>query len=157
MATHRAPKQWSLTKSETVNSFENWKQNRQYVLSLNSNFALFLVSGMVWEKKSRTSTTRGLISDGTSVPEPQRRTAQQKVNYLELMLRQIENYCPIISQKTIMHNSVSIESIWQTIRAHFRFKSTGAHFLDLSEFKLEQDKAPKICSNASQPYLKITS
>ena len=24
--THRAPKQWCLTKIETVNSFENWRQ-----------------------------------------------------------------------------------------------------------------------------------
>eukprot|EP00794_Sanderia_malayensis_P001407 gene1407-1555_t len=143
MASHRAPKQWSLTKSETVNSFKNWRQNLQYVLSLDSNFAPFLVSGMVWEKKSRTSTTRGLTSDGTSVPEPQRRTAQQMVTYLELMLGRIANYCPIISRKTITHNSVSIDSIWQTIRAHFGFQSTGAHFLDLSEFKLEQDECPE--------------
>ena len=27
MATYKAPKQWKLGKIETLNSFENWKQN----------------------------------------------------------------------------------------------------------------------------------
>ena len=40
----RAPKQWTLTKTETVNSFENWRQNLQYILSLDANFAPFLQS-----------------------------------------------------------------------------------------------------------------
>ena len=30
----RAPKQWSLTKQETITSFEAWRQNLQYILSL---------------------------------------------------------------------------------------------------------------------------
>ena len=143
MASHRAPKQWSLTKSETVNSFENWRQNLQYVLSLDPNFAPFLVSGMTWQKKGRTNTTRGLANDPDTISAPQRRTAQQKVTHLELMLGQIANYCPIISRKTITHNSVSIDSIWQTIRAHFGFQSTGAQFLNLSDMKLEQDERPE--------------
>ena len=143
MATPRAPKQWSLTKTETVTSFENWRQNLQYVLSLDANFAPFLITGASWEKKGRTNNTRGLTNDPTTVPEAQRRTAQQKVMHLELMLGQIANYCPIISRKTITHNSTSIDNIWQTIRSHFGFQSTGAHFLNLAEFKLEQEERPE--------------
>ena len=142
MAT-RAPKQWCLTKHETLNSFENWKQNLTYTLSLDKNFAPFLAEGSKWLKKTKTSPLRGLVSDGESVPEAQRLTAQQKVNYLELLLGQIANYCPVVSRNTIVKNSTSIESIWQVIRLHFGFQTTGAHFIDFNDIHLETDERPE--------------
>jgi hypothetical protein len=51
----RAPKQWCLTKHETVNSFENWRQNLIYSLSLDKNVAPFLVAGFKWQKKTKTT------------------------------------------------------------------------------------------------------
>ena len=59
------------------------------------------------------------------------------------MLGQIVNFCAIISRNTIMKNSTSINSIWQAIRAHFGFQSTGAHFLDFANIKLEVDERPE--------------
>ena len=79
----RAPKQWCLSKHETVNSFENWRQNIQYTLSLDSNFAPFLLEGVTWEKKAKNSPLRGFTDDDDSVAEASRRTAQQKVTLLE--------------------------------------------------------------------------
>ena len=73
----------------------------------------------------------------------QRRTAQQKVNMLELMLGQIANYCPIISCNTIVKNSTSIEFIWSAIRLHFGFQATGAHFVDFNNIKLQPDERPE--------------
>ena len=55
-STHRAPKQWCLSKVETINSFENWKQNLLYTLSLDSNFAPFLGDGVTWLKKKQSPT-----------------------------------------------------------------------------------------------------
>jgi hypothetical protein len=46
MATMRAAKQWSLTKQETIASFEAWRQTLQYTLSLDPNFAGFLIDGL---------------------------------------------------------------------------------------------------------------
>ena len=40
MATYKAPKQWKLGKIETLNSFENWKQNQMFNLSLCPNTIL---------------------------------------------------------------------------------------------------------------------
>ena len=82
MASARAPKQWELTKNETVNSVENWKQNLLYILSLDTNFAPFLKLGFEWKKKSTTHPTRGLADDGDNVPESQRRTGAQKMQPL---------------------------------------------------------------------------
>ena len=60
-----------------------------------------------------------------------------------LPLEQIANFCPVISRNTILKNSTSVNSIWQAIRAHYGFQSTGAHFLDLSSIKLEVDERPE--------------
>ena len=143
MATPRAPKQQSMTKSETVTSFKNWKQNLCNVLSLDPTFALFLIAGATWEKKGPWNNTRGLPDDPTTIPQAQLRTAEQKVTHLNLMLGQIANFFPIISRKTITHNSTSVDNIWQTIRAHFGFQSTGGHFLNLANFKLELEERPE--------------
>ena len=53
-SSHHAPKQWCLSKVETINSLENWKQNLLYTLSLDSNFAPFLANGVQWLKKTKT-------------------------------------------------------------------------------------------------------
>ena len=98
-ATPRAPKQWCLTKTETVTSgFEFWRQNLVYTLSSDAQFALFLLDGATWSKKTKENPLRCFTDDGSSVPEASRRTAQQKVSMLELMLGQIPSYCPVISR-----------------------------------------------------------
>ena len=71
------------------------------------------------------------------------RTAAQKVAQLDLLLGQIANFCPIISRNTIVKNSTSIESIWQSIRAHYGFQSSGAHFIDLMNIQLKPDERPE--------------
>ena len=56
---------------------------------------------------------------------------------------QIANFCPVISRNTIAKNSTSVKSIWQVIRAHYGFQSTGAHFLDFASIKLDVDERPE--------------
>ena len=143
MNSSRAPKQWSLTKNESITTFEAWRQNLQYSLSLDANFAPFLVADFTWQKKSSTAPQRGLTDDGEGVPAAPRRTALQKNVHLELMLGQIANFCPVISRNTIVKNCTSVNAIWQAIRAHYGFQSTGAHFLDFSNIKLEVDERPE--------------
>ena len=107
----RAPKQWTLTKTETVNSFENWKQNLQYILSLDTNFSLFIDPSVTWLKKTKSNPNRGFTDDGENVSETKRKTAIQKVTQLEMMLGQIANYCPVISRNTVLKSSTSLTFI----------------------------------------------
>ena len=139
----RAPKQWSLTKHESITSFEAWRQNLQYILSLDPNFATFLNESSTWTKKSHATPLRGFVDDGQAIQEQKRRTAQQKVMHLELMLGQIANYCPVISRNTIIKASTSMVSIWQAIRLHYGFQTSGSHFLDFNNIKLESDERPE--------------
>ena len=140
-ATHRAPKQWCLTKTESINTFENWKSNLLYCLSLDANFSPFLEETTTWQRASKSNTTRGLSDDDESVPEATRKTAAQKVKLLDMMLGQIANYCPIISRNTITKSSTSLNSIWQAIRLHYGFQSSGARFLDFTDIKYNPDES----------------
>ena len=139
--TQRAPKQWCLTKTETVNSFENWRQNIIYTLSLDTNFTQFITTDANWGKKCASEPNRGFTDD--DVIASGGRTALQQVYKLELMLGQIANYCPVISRNTIVKNSTSLSCIWQTIRLHYGFQSTGAHFLDIADIQLQADERPE--------------
>ena len=147
----RAPKQWSLTKHESITSFQAWRQNLQYILSLDTNFACFLADNVTWLKKSPATPLRGLQDDGESVRAFACRTAQQKCTHRDLMLGQIANYCPVISCNSIVKNSTSMSSIWQAIRLHYGFQSTRAHLLDFNNIKLDPDERPR--GLVSTPYV----
>ena len=136
----RAPKQRQLTKDETITSFENWRQNLVYILSLDNNFTSFLESDSTWLKKSTANPNRGLTADVDPVPEAQRKTAVQKNAQLELMLGQIANYAAVISRNSILKQSTSLQAIWQKLREHYGFQSTGSHFLDLCTIRLQPDE-----------------
>ena len=94
----RAPKQWQLTKIETITSYESWRQNLIYVLSLDENFVPFIDA--TWEKQTAANPQRGLPKDGTAVPEAQRLTPAQKEAHLDLLLGQIANFSPVISRNS---------------------------------------------------------
>lgn len=143
MATVRAPKQWSLTTSETITSIEAWENNLKYILSLDPNFASFLTADASWLKKTNAAPLRGFTDDGEDVPAIRRRTADQRVSHLEMMLGQIANYSPLISRNTIVRNSTSVNGVWQSIRQHYGLQSTGSRFLDLANIKLKSDQRPE--------------
>ena len=90
MASIRAPKQWALTKQETKTSFDAWRQNLQYILSLDPNVAAFVHEDTTW-----------------------------------------------------LRNTSSSPLLWQAVRAHYGFQSTGAHFLDFNNIRLEPDERPE--------------
>ena len=68
----RAPKQWCLSEHETITTFESWKSNLIYILTLDTNFADFLVESFVWGKRTTANPLCGFTEDGASVPEPRR-------------------------------------------------------------------------------------
>ena len=61
MAGSRALKQWCLTKHETINTFENWREKLLYTLSLDENFAQFITNDK-WEIKGKASPNSGLLA-----------------------------------------------------------------------------------------------
>ena len=102
---HGARKQWPLSEEETLISFEAWRHNLVYRLNLDARFSIFLLDAVVWNKKSRAAAdVRGLVADDAF-------TAAQKAANHDLMLQQVAIFCPIISRRTIVHESTSIHSL----------------------------------------------
>lgn len=80
----------------------------------------------------------------------------KKWQILNLCLGQVANYCPVLFRDTIVKNSTSIQAVWQAIRTHFGFQSTGAHFLDFDAIQLEPGERPEDLFNVSQVLLRTT-
>ena len=136
----RAPKQRPLSQTETLISYETWKDNMVYILSLDPEFAPFLQPTVTWSK----AENRGMTSD-TSLPpaNPSGKTAAQKAIILERMLGQIANFCLVITRSTIVKKSTKLADIWSEIREYFGFQSSGSQILDLSNFKLGASESPQ--------------
>ena len=137
----RAPKQRCLEKNETIGSYERWQRNLLYILSLDPNQKIFTKPGATWERRKRNNPKRGFTDDGDDVTT-NKRTAEEKVQQLELMLGQIANYCGVIDDDTIINGSTSLDSIWKAIRTHYGFQCTGARFIDLAEIKRQPEERP---------------
>lgn len=54
---------WSLTKDETINTYDNCHQKLEYTLSLDRNCAHILVDEIFWQKKTAANPNRGLQDD----------------------------------------------------------------------------------------------
>ena len=102
-----------------------------------------LISGAQWEKETKATPFRGFADDDENIPGASRLSREQKVNMLELMLGQIANYCPVISRNTIVKTSTSTDQIWQTIRLHYGFQTTGAHFVDFDFIHFDPSERPE--------------
>ena len=144
-------KQWPLTENETLISFEAWRHNLVYRLNSDPRFAIFLLEGVEWLKLSRIpGDTRGLVADVLAAvddnapqPDPAGFTAAQKARNLDLMLQQIANFCPVISRRTIVNEATSITSVWQAIKLHFGFQTTGGNFIDFVGIKFTPPERPE--------------
>lgn len=135
----KAPKQWCLTKVESISSFESWKNNLLYILTQDTNYSPYLTGE--WRKKTKGEPLRGFTDDAAS--RANRKTAQQKVSFLELMLAQIANYCPTVSRNSIIKNSTSLTSVWHIIRLHYGFQTSGSQILDFANFQRQSDERPE--------------
>ena len=84
MNSNRAPKQWSLTKNETITTFEAWRQNLQYSLSLDANFAPFLADTFTWLKTSPTASHAVRRAQCYTLRAPPSTTVLWPGDYVEL-------------------------------------------------------------------------
>ena len=107
-----------------------------YLLSTDQNFRADINSK--WDMKE-DDLLRGLKPDTGD----NGKTAEVKVVELEMMLQLIAAYAPIISRRTIIEDSTSLESIWSEIQEHYGFLVTGSRWLDVEEIALKPDERPQ--------------
>ncbi len=137
----RAPRQEQLKKTETIITFNNWRDNLIYTLNIDDEFKPYLKENVTWGKKTSATPHRAFTDDPEGTTNGQ--TKEQKCAALDLMLGQIANYATVISRNQIIKTSTSLNDIWNKIREHFGFHQTGARFLDLSAIRLEVGERPE--------------
>ena len=136
---NRAPKQRELRKEETVSEFEAWRANLLYILSQDAAFARFVDAE--WTRTRTDPVTRGLQDDLQGAANHM--SGAQKKHVVEQMLGMVANYCPIYSRNSIIKNSTSLSSVWQMLRVHYHFQTTGGQFLDFDNIKREPSERPE--------------
>ena len=104
---HNGTQTVALTKIKAITSYESWRQNLIYVLSLNKD----LFPSLMQQKRTAANTRRGITNDGTTVAEAQRLTATQKNAHLDLLLSQIANFYPVISRNSVVKHT---QLLWTT-------------------------------------------
>jgi hypothetical protein len=136
MAQIWAQKQWLLSKQETITSFESWRQNLQYTFSLDSSFAPFLVDGSTWLKKSNAEPLRGFAM----TPRVPRKDVEQLNRKYTVGAHAWAN-CKLLSGNIQKHYSQKLHFCCKHF--HFGFQSSGSHFLDLNNIRLEAGERPE--------------
>ena len=134
--TFRAPKPWTLTDTETITSFHNWKSNLLYHLSTTTEFVPFLE--LEWQPKG--TPNRGLVADGEAVVAANRKTAAQKSIILERMLGMIAQFVPPLLSNDVIKKSTGLAWIWTRVRKHFSFTQSEVNFLKLHTIKKKDDE-----------------
>ena len=115
---------WALSKTETISTFEAWRQSITYTLSSEPLFAPFFNDNVIWDTKSRRKPTRGFTDDNYDVPDSNRLTAAQKAIHLNLLLGRIAMYAPVVARYIIVDRSTSISSVWKVLCLHYGFQAT---------------------------------
>ena len=118
-----------LSKNETFYTFQAWKQKLLYFLRSDNTFVNYV--DRKWLKYSATNPHRGLTDDLV------KGTKEVQNSRLENMLEFVASYAPVISRNTIVKQSTSLDYIFQKLREHYGFQSSGANFLDLANIKYD--------------------
>ena len=124
-----APKPHKLTETENPSSFETWKDNLIFHLTMDGSFEEFLEDNYTWNLASVAH--RGLSNDPAGEGG---KTAKQKEALLQLMLGSIASYAPVIPRKFVTREALSLTEIWNRLRTHYGFRKSGALILDLASF-----------------------
>ena len=124
MASHCGFKQWRLSKTdETVSTFEDWLSNLCFTLKQDKDFAPFLKKNVIWTKTKADPSKRGLVAVGN-------KSAEDRADDLTQMLESISSFCPWVRKASIVDNTKCLDDVWQAIRLHYGFKTSGANFID---------------------------
>ena len=104
-----AQMQWTLSEHESQATLKAWKDNLMCFLSQEEIFRPFLLPGVTWGKKTKRNPFRSFTGSD----------AASKTTILELILLRIAVFAPVLSRHTIVKNSTSLNSIWDSLCLYY--------------------------------------
>ena len=135
--TKLIPKQRSLNSTESLNSFESWKESLLFHIIINPKLARYVDEADLGEWGAASVANRGFIDDAEAVPADRRMTANQKGTMLKILLGSVATYASVISHTFITKQATSLNQIFSRLRAFYGFRRTGAMITGALNFKLE--------------------
>ena len=126
-----APKPRELTENENATTFETWKENLLFHLTMDGSYDEFLEDNFTWGSVS--IQFRGL-KDSKDDNGAVTLSARKKEALLGIMLGSIASYAPVLPRKFITREALSLTQIWNRLRTHYGFRKSGALILDLATF-----------------------
>ena len=124
---------------ENAETFERWQANILYGLHSEPSYADFIGDNVTWRRK-RDHAVRGLTADAEGHVAC---TAAQKNATLEVMIRMVCNYAPIVNSKSILRNCTSLNFIWKKLHSHYQIEDSGANFLDFANITMGVNERPE--------------
>ena len=132
-----------LTENESESSFSTWLQSINFNLVIDSKFCRYTDKTDLGTWKRTSVANRGYTNDASTgseaVPADIRMTAVQKASMLKVLLGSIATFAPVISNKYITEQAVSLEDIFNRLRSHYGFRPTGGRILELAQFSLRAE------------------
>ena len=139
------PKQRVLNEHETESSFTTWLQSMQFNIAVDGKFSRYLDKEDLGEWSPSSIPTRGFTNDAVEgenvLPKEVRMTAVQKEMILKILLGSISSFAPVVSNKFITEQATSLQEIFNRLRSHYGFRSTGGRILELAQFSLLPDES----------------
>lgn len=110
-------------------------------LKLEASFRPFIQKGVTWTKQI-TNDLFGLADDEGERARTGFLSKEQKATTLEVLLEYIAYCAPCVAPDTIVRETCSLEDVWEKIRAHYNFESSGAQLAGYLTIKLEAGDQP---------------
>ena len=133
-----AQMQWTLSEHESQTTLKAWKDNLMCFLSQEEIFRPFLLPGVTWGKKTKRNPFRGFTG-----PD-----AASKTTILELILLRIAVFAPVLSRHTVVKNSTSLNSIWDSLCLYYGLDNFSEPNISLAQSSHQQSY--KLYSGLSQ-------
>ena len=133
-----AQMQWTLSEHESQATLKAWKDNLMCFLSQEEIFRPFLLPGVTWGKKTKRNPFRGFTGSD----------AASKATVLELILLRIAVFAPVLSRHTVVKNSASLNSIWDSLCLYYGLDNFSEPNISLAQSSHQQSY--KLYSGLSQ-------
>ena len=133
-----AQMQWTLLEHESQTTLKAWKDNLMCFLSQEEMFTPFLLPGVTWGKKTKRNPFRSFTGSD----------AASKTTILELILLRIAVFAPVLSRHTVVKNSMSLNSIWDSLCLYYGLDNFSEPNISLAQSSHQQ--SCKLYSGHSQ-------